>query len=123
MKYALYLSLLFSVTTVHADSFDVEWAKFQKDFERLNQNQRVAISSRISNKPLSITKPVVSEPFEQNPSENQEAISTPRGNEEMVLKESDKLGYQVTDPGVREKVMSLYKRPDVIVQQYVIPFN
>lgn len=34
--------------------------------------------------------------------------------------EADKLGYQLNNAEMRNKVLELYRRPDVVVEQYVI---
>lgn len=36
------------------------------------------------------------------------------------LSESDRLGYQISDPAMRKKILELYKRQDVVVEQVVI---
>ena len=34
--------------------------------------------------------------------------------------EADKLGYQLNNAEIRNKVLELYRRPDIVVEQYVI---
>lgn len=36
------------------------------------------------------------------------------------VEEADKLGYQLNNAEMRNKVLELYRRPDVVVEQYVI---
>jgi len=36
------------------------------------------------------------------------------------LTEADKLGYQISDPAMRKKILELYKRKDIVVEQVVI---
>lgn len=36
------------------------------------------------------------------------------------LAEADKLGYQISDPAMRKKILDLYKRQDIVVEQVVI---
>lgn len=36
------------------------------------------------------------------------------------LTEADKLGYQISDPAMRKKILDLYKRKDIVVEQVVI---
>ena len=47
----------------------------------------------------------------------------PKGAKVEKLARNDLLGHQISDPEVRQKVQDLYKRPDVVVQQYVLPTN
>ena len=118
MKCIVLTLIAFHMSSVHADAFDVEWAKFQKDFEALNQCRPIPTSKKITRKLPSQT-PLINQDIKGDEHENlmnDAPFETP-------LKESDKLGYQITDQKMREKVMSLYRRPDVVVQQYVIPFN
>lgn len=101
-----------------ADAFDSEWPRFAKDFESLNSR------SYQSNKPKPSKKLAVeasnddTDAVQQLPERNvniTEAITN--------LNEEDKLGYQVSDQKVREMILALYKKANVVVQQYVIPFN
>ena len=36
------------------------------------------------------------------------------------LTEADKLGYQISDPAMRKKILELYQRKDIVVEQVVI---
>ena len=38
----------------------------------------------------------------------------------IEVAEADKLGYQINNPSMRDKVLELYRRPDIVVEQYVI---
>lgn len=38
----------------------------------------------------------------------------------IEVAEADKLGYQLNNPEMRNKVLDLYRRPDIVVEQYVI---
>ena len=118
MKYIVFALIAFYVSSVHADAFDVEWARFQKDFEALNQSRAIHSNKKISRKPAT-QAPLMNQDIKVDEQEG----SITDSSFESQLKESDKLGYQITDPKVREKVLGLYRRPDVVVQQYVIPFN
>jgi hypothetical protein len=118
MKLIAFMTMLLFISSVHADSFDVEWVRFEKDFKQLNERQNLTAIKKTPKKQL----PAIAT-SDQTSAFNQENLQIPQVNPEIVLKESDKLGYQVSDPVVREKIMKLYSRPDVIVQQYVIPFN
>ena len=118
MKYIVLTLIAFYMSSVHADAFDVEWAKFHKDFEALNQSRPIPTSKEIT-KMLPSQAPLINQGIKDDEREtlvNDAPLEAP-------LKESDKLGYQITDQKMREKVLGLYRRPDVFVQQYVIPFN
>jgi hypothetical protein len=45
------------------------------------------------------------------------ALTYRSGNQ---LAETDKLGYHISDPVMRQKVLELYKRKDIVVEQVVI---
>ena len=47
----------------------------------------------------------------------------PKGAKVEKLSRADRLGNQISDPVMRKKVQDLYKRSDVVVQQYVLPTN
>ena len=36
------------------------------------------------------------------------------------LAEADRLGYHISDPAMRKKILDLYKRKDIVVEQVVI---
>ena len=117
MKYVISILIVFCLSSVRADSFDVDWAKFSSDFAALNNRNGPAIR-KVPKKPpsqLAAIKPDV-----QKGDDEQLEIGTPV---ETSLRETDKLGYQISDPQIRQKVVDLYRRPDVVVKQYVIPFN
>ncbi len=38
----------------------------------------------------------------------------------ITVTEADKLGYQLNNAEMRNKVLELYRRPDIVVEQYVI---
>lgn len=38
----------------------------------------------------------------------------------IEVAEADKLGYQLNNAEIRKKVLELYRRPDIVVEQYVI---
>lgn len=117
MKYVISILIVFSISSVRADSFDTDWAKFSSDFEALNYRSSPTIRKVLKKPPsqLAAIKPDV-----QKGDDEQLEIDTPV---ESSLRDSDKLGYQISDPQIRQKVVDLYRRPDVVVKQYVIPFN
>lgn len=116
MKLLVPLFVLTLSATALADSFETQWASFQKDFEALNNRQ---MPEPIRKPTKKVSYPVIDAAVTEIPwpdvgGRQQEAVS--------ALAEEDKLGYQVSDQKVREKILNLYERPNVVVQQYVIPF-
>ena len=97
MKYIVFALIAFYVSSVHADAFDVEWARFQKDFEALNQSRAIHSNKNISRKPAT-QAPLMNQDIKVDEQEG----SITDSSFESQLKESDKLGYQITDPMVRE---------------------
>jgi hypothetical protein len=49
--------------------------------------------------------------------------SLPKGAKVEKLARNDLLGHQISDPVMRKKIQDLYKRQDVVVQQYILPTN
>ena len=49
--------------------------------------------------------------------------SLPKGAKVEKLARNDLLGHQISDPAMRKKIQDLYKRQDVVVQQYILPTN
>lgn len=139
------LSLLWG-TAVAQDSFDRDFSKFDKDFERLNSWKTDAPASKKLKRPAA--EPATTSESEAKPAdaaapkvtplddgaadkgektdkdENAEkADGVPKGAKVEKLSRNDLLGSQISDPVMRKKVQDLYKRPDVVVQQYVMPTN
>ena len=46
--------------------------------------------------------------------------STRAQGKSIGVAEADKLGYQLNNSEMRNKVLELYRRPDIVVEQYVI---
>ena len=147
--------------TAQDSSFEREFSKFDKDFERLNswkaetpaskKLKRVPIAQPAAQPPASashddaasgttplnddahppaVTKPVGDPPAETEDSAPSKAAKTsslqqglPKGAKVERLAHNERLGNQISDPVMRKKVQDLYKRPDVVVQQYVLPTN
>ena len=162
---SLFLSLLAglgvslgSQASAQDSSFDREFSKFDKDFERLNswkaetpagKKLKRAPSAQPAEQPTASTPhdtaaggttsplnddahaPTVAKPVADPPAETEEAApakalktsSLPKGAKVEKLSRADRLGNQISDPVMRKKVQDLYKRPDVVVQQYVLPTN
>jgi hypothetical protein len=92
MKPVIVLASLIATNAMALD-FDTEWAKFADDFARF--------------KPVKVAKaePVVT------------TITEPPENEVVRVdpKSPDRLGLKLSDPAMREKVTSLYQKPDTVV--------
>ena len=135
-------------------SFDREFSKFDKDFERLNtwkaetpaskKLKRVPPASAPSadQQPSGVTTPLnddarapAAKSSEPHPTSTDDASpdqpaktsaapqELPKGAKVEKLARNDRLGNQISDPVMRKKVQDLYKRSDVVVQQYVLPTN
>ncbi len=79
-------------TNAMALDFDTEWAKFDLDFAKFK-----------TNKPVSVVKPV-------------EVTEVTEGEVVKVdPKSPERLGLKLSDPAMREKVTSLYQKPDTVV--------
>ena len=80
-------------TNAMALDFDKEWAKFDTDFAKFKSHKVVKVDT---------VAPIV------------EAI--PAGEVVQVdPKSPERLGLKLSDPVMREKVTSLYKKPDTVV--------
>ena len=110
MRYLIILlAFLSGAVCAQESTFEREFAKFDKDFERLN-HWKAEVQR------LDATEPVAATPAPDVPTKDPNAKVEP-------LTQSDLIGHQIKDPVVRKKVQDLYKRPDVVVQQYVLPTN
>jgi hypothetical protein len=132
MRYLIILlAFLSGAVCAQESTFEREFAKFDKDFERLNHWKAETPASKKIKKPadaqpantdkaevqrLDATEPVAATPAPDVPTKDPNAKVEP-------LTQSDLIGHQIKDPVVRKKVQDLYKRPDVVVQQYVLPTN
>lgn len=158
-KLLLLLALVSGLSMAQESSFEREFSKFDKDFERLNSWKAETPASkklkRAPATPAPAAAPAVSaEPAVtrwmmqhlQNRQLTQRRLSMtnpprtpsyrvshykvrrlrkklPKGAKVEKLARNDLLGNQISDPVVRKKVQELYQRPDVVVQQYVLPTN
>ena len=132
MRYLItLLAFLSGAVYAQESTFEREFAKFDKDFERLNHWKAETPASKKIKKPtatepantdkaevqrLDAAEPVAATPAPDVPTKDPNAKVEP-------LTQSDLIGHQIKDPVVRKKVQDLYKRPDVVVQQYVLPTN
>jgi len=169
-KMLLMLALVSGLALAQDNSFDREFSKFDKDFERLNRwkaetpaskkLKRAPVSSDTANPPVAETSSAAVTPLDADsapaaiseggqPPLTQDAdaptgdapkpapsskpakpvpvtsapTKPPKGAKVEKLARNDLLGHQISDPVVRKKVQELYQRPDVVVQQYVLPTN
>ena len=147
---------LISPALAQDSSFDREFSKFDKDFDRLNSWKTDTPASRkLKRAPATTTKPaagdqpaqtegattplpdtteskpagakgdqpVVDDKEDTPPKTGQQTSTLPRGAKVERLSRNDRLGNQISDPEMRKKVQALYRRQDVVVQQYVLPTN
>lgn len=144
---------LISPALAQDSSFDREFSKFDKDFDRLNSWKADTPANRKMKRAPSPTDntpqaeqpggtttplrdpadaktpdPKVEQPA---PDEKDDAAvkasgktsALPQGAKVEKLSRNDRLGNQISDPEMRKKVQALYRRQDVVVQQYVLPTN
>lgn len=116
MKRLVPLLLSTLAATVLADSFETQWASFEKDFEALNNRHMLAPKNKST---MKVSMTIIDDEAGEITS-----VGPIAGQSESVmpLTEEGKLGYQVSDQKVREKIMNLHQKPNVVIQQYVIPF-
>ena len=144
-KLLLLLALFCGFAKAQDNGFEREFSKFDKDFERLNNwKAETPASKKLKRAPAPAAaapaaEPAVTplddgtttakqpaEPSEESAKPLQTSSATkklPKGAKVEKLARSDLLGNQISDPEVRKKVQELYQRPDVVVQQYVLPTN
>ena len=129
MRYLIILLAFFSGAVCAQESnFEREFSKFDKDFERLNHWKAETPASKKIKKPAA-TLPVEADKTDKAEVQPLDATADPvapakdPATKVEPLTQSDLLGPQIKDPVVRKKVQDLYKRPDVVVQQYVLPTN
>jgi hypothetical protein len=97
MKRAIVLSLFVSTSAMALD-FQTEWAKFADDFVKLKPKVNVTVDV-----------PKVG------------SVSVEDGEVKKVdPKSPDRLGYSLQDPKLRERVTSLYQKPDTVVYSTTI---
>ena len=131
-------------------SFEREFSRFDKDFERLNSwKAETPASKKLKRAPAPATTstahptveegkttPLDAEPVSSDSATEEKAPDLPKPDKTSAvhgnlpkdaqvekLAHSDLIGNQISDPVMRKKVQDLYKRSDVVVQQYVLPTN
>jgi hypothetical protein len=99
MKRVILLSMFVSANAMALD-FNTEWAKFADDFAKLKSKVNITVDvPRVGN----VTIPV----------EDAQVI-------QVDPKSPDRLGHTLKDPEMRERVTSLYKKPDTVVYSTTI---
>ncbi len=99
MKRVILLSLFVSSSAMALD-FNTEWAKFADDFAKLKSKVNITVDvPRVGN----ITVPVEDAELKQ-----------------VDPKSPDRLGLKLQDPAMRERVTSLYQKPDTVVYSATI---
>lgn len=93
------IALILLSSNAMALDFDVEWAKFDKDFARLNTRTVAMVST-----PKITTQAILPE---KNTADN--VI------EQVDPKSPERLGHKLSNAEMREHVQSLYKKPDAVV--------
>ncbi len=97
MKRAIVLSLFVSTSAMALD-FQTEWAKFADDFAKLKSKVSVVADvPKIGSVPIADGEITLVDP-----------------------KSPDRLGLKLQDPAMREKVTSLYQKPDTVVYSATI---
>lgn len=100
MKRFVMITALVSTNAMALD-FNTEWAKFADDFARLKGKVNITVDlPKVGN--------VVVTPLED------------AEVKQVDPKSPDRLGLKLSDPAMREKVSSLYQRPDVVVYSTTI---
>lgn len=147
----------FGGVAVAQDSFERDFAKFDKDFERLKSWKAETPASKKLKRvpgaspapatphddaggghttPLNddAAAPAASQSVGEQPAPEEHAPTRaartsslqrglPKGAKVERLAHNERLGHQISDPVMRKKVQDLYNRPDIVVQQYVLPTN
>lgn len=89
----LIVVLGFVATNAMALDFDTEWAKFDSDFSKFKSYKVAKVESKVT--PVEVI---------------------PEGDLVQVdPKSPERLGHKLEDPVMRDKVTSLYKKPDTVV--------
>lgn len=110
-----------------------DWADSQEVRNRLSQLRARSVKAG-TNPPLVLdTVAQPSEPIKKavtpwrsvtydsiGPVEPPKNGSVKKQDRKIEVAEADKLGYQLNNPAMRDKVLELYRRPDIVVEQYVI---
>lgn len=81
-------------TNAMALDFDTEWAKFNSDFSKFKSHKVAMVQPKVE---VEVSAVPVEDVVKVDP------------------KSPDRLGHTLVDPTMRDKVTSLYKKPDTVV--------
>jgi hypothetical protein len=102
--------LCFVATNAMALDFNSEWAKFDNDFAKLKSKSVVMAS----NSPVMVT------PIPAVPVEDRSIVLLDKNTQSNVLqqvdpKSSSRLGFKLSDPNMRDRVIEAYNKPNAVV--------
>lgn len=103
MKTKTFLALIMVSSSAMALDFDTEWAKFSDDFSRL-RGMKMAM---VSPPPSAPASPVITPLPELNSGVNKIELVDP--------KSPVRLGRNLENPAMRDKMEKLYSKPDTVV--------
>ena len=78
--------------------FDTEWAKFDSDFAKFKSHKVAMVETKAPT--------ITAVPLAEIPANEIVQVDP---------KSPERLGHKIEDPAMREKVTSLYKKPDTVV--------
>jgi hypothetical protein len=104
------LLLCFVATNAMALDFNSEWAKFDNDFAKLKLKPVILASN----------SPVVITPIPAVPVEDRSIVLLDKNSQSNVLqqvdpKSSSRLGFKLSDPNMRDRVIEAYNKPNAVV--------
>jgi hypothetical protein len=102
--------LCFVATNAMALDFNSEWAKFDNDFAKLKSKPVILASN----------SPVVITPIPAVPVEDRSIVLLEKNTQSNVLqqvdpKSSSRLGFKLSDPNMRDRVVEAYNKPNAVV--------
>lgn len=117
MKAVLLVALAVAASPVYAD-FDKDFASFEKDFARLDS----MFAKKKKKPPEQIVVAKASGAEQALKMMDRESVAAPRLREqnEVDPKDPERLGHQLDNPEMREKVAALYQKPGIKVYSYVL---
>ena len=104
------IALCFVATNAMALDFNNEWAMFDNDFAKLKSKSVM----------LARNSPAVITPIPTVTVEDRSAILLDKNTESNVLqqvdpKSSSRLGFKLSDPNMRDRVIQAYNKPNAVV--------
>lgn len=104
MKKFIMIALL--VSTPALADFDSDFVSFQKDFDRLNN---MVVKKKTKTKTVMVKTADDRSLFDSTQDEHEVDPTSP-----------DRLGHQLENNAMREKIAALYEKPDIKVYSYVL---